>query len=58
MTTKINLTALAEKTRSLAPKIALVALAATAASVAIVAFNKANDDESVIADIVESVDEF
>jgi hypothetical protein len=42
--TKINLTVLAAKTRSFAPKVALIALAATAASVAVTAFNKGNDD--------------
>ena len=51
--TKLNLTALAAKTRKVAPEIALVALAATAASVAVTAFGKESDPESE-AEVVET----
>jgi hypothetical protein len=51
--TKLNLTALAAKTRSVAPKVALVALAATVASVAVTALRK-DDPESAEAEVVET----
>ena len=51
--TKLNLTALAAKTRKVAPKFAIAALAATAASVVVTALVKESDPESE-AEVVET----
>lgn len=56
MTTKINLTALAAKVRSVAPKVALAGLVATAASIAVTALVKESEG-SEEQDIVETTEE-
>jgi uncharacterized membrane protein YebE (DUF533 family) len=53
MATKINLTALAAKTRSVAPKVAAFAVAATVASVAYTALKEKNE-EAAAEDVVET----